>query len=41
MPFDLRGLTFLVAATLAPFVPVVIVALPFDVIIEKLKGFLL
>ena len=40
-PFDLRGMTFLVVATLAPFVPLVVVALPFDVIVAKLKGFLL
>jgi hypothetical protein len=41
IPLDLRGVSFLVIATLAPFVPVVIVALPFDLIVEKLKGFLL
>jgi hypothetical protein len=40
-PFDLRGLGFLVVGTLAPFVPLVVVALPFDVIVAKLKGFLL
>jgi len=41
VPFDGRGLTFLVIATLAPFAPLVVVALPFDVIVDKLKGFLL
>lgn len=41
VPFDLRGLSFLVVATLAPFAPLVVVALPFEVIVEKLKGFLL
>jgi len=36
VPFDLRSLVMLVIATLFPFVPVLFVALPFDVILSKL-----
>jgi hypothetical protein len=40
VPLDLKGVLAIVFATLAPFVPVVLVALPFDVIADKLTSLL-
>jgi hypothetical protein len=40
VPLELKGLIAVVSATLLPFVPVVLIALPFDVIADKLTSFL-
>jgi hypothetical protein len=41
IPLDLRNLLLLIIATLLPFVPVLLMALPFDVILQELAGLLL
>jgi hypothetical protein len=40
-PVALKDMIFLALATLAPFVPVVLVALPLDVVLDKLAGLFL
>ena len=41
IPLDLRNLLLLILSTLLPFVPVLLMALPFDVILQELAGLLL
>lgn len=41
IPIDLRNLLLLIIATLLPFVPVVLMAMPFDVILQEIAGLLL
>ena len=41
VPIDLRSVSMLAVATLLPFVPVVLMALPFDAILDQLAGLLL
>jgi hypothetical protein len=41
IPLDLRNLLLLIIATLLPFVPVLLMALPFEVILQELAGLLL
>ncbi len=41
MPIDLRSVVMLAIATLLPFVPVVLMALPFNTILDRLGGLLL
>jgi hypothetical protein len=41
MPVALKDMIYLALVTLAPFVPVVLVALPLDVILDKLAGLFL
>ncbi len=40
-PIDLRGVVMLAFATLLPFVPVVLMALPFSTILDRIAGLLL
>ncbi len=41
MPIDLRSVVMLAVATLLPFVPVVLMVLPFDAILDRIGGLLL
>jgi hypothetical protein len=41
IPVDLRNLVFLMLATLLPFAPVALIAVPFDVVLTKLSELLL
>jgi len=41
IPLDLRSVVLLLLATLAPFVPVMLMAVPFDTVVAKIAGLLL
>ena len=41
VPIDVRDVLLLVATTLLPFLPIVLMAVPFDVILKDIAGLLL